>query len=153
MATKLNKLFYIILIITAFFLNYSLTASAQVVCDGYYACAITEERDNKIDLFIASCSLPYVENPYNILSQIKLLKPKCFLINRMPVTNEDEDFCSVQYVNDVNLFSAKIPAWFFSEKKLLNYFNEYQFLKFHTEDQAKLNHKVMIKNYTSYIFF
>lgn len=58
MTKKLKNLFYLILFFSLCFFYYSLPCNALVICDGSYACALTEERDDngvpsgKIDLFI-----------------------------------------------------------------------------------------------------
>jgi putative methyltransferase (TIGR04325 family) len=109
--------------------------------------------DNQIDLFIASCSLPYVEYPYNILEKVKSTNPTYILMNRMPMISDSTDFCSIQHVNDENIFTATIPAWFFSKKKLLDFFCDYKYLSFEIDGKATLNNRILIENYVGYFFY
>jgi putative methyltransferase (TIGR04325 family) len=75
--------------------------------------------DIPIQLCLFSGSLCYVSNPYQILEQLLLLKPKYLVIDRTPLTESESDLFGVQYV-PANLFKASYPIVFLSRTKLYN---------------------------------
>jgi putative methyltransferase (TIGR04325 family) len=83
----------------------------------YYAieeCAGNQE----IDVVLLSSVLPYVEKPYDILTQILTLGPQAILVDRTPFLNEDQDRLTVQTASH---YCSNIPAWFMSKKRFLNF--------------------------------
>lgn len=75
------------------------------------------------DVFLLSSVLPYVEKPYDILQIIKEKDPKYIIIDRTPFFAGDIlERITVQQ-SSKKIYDASYPAWFFNEKKFLDFFS------------------------------
>lgn len=79
----------------------------------------------KFDLVLFGCVLPYLKEPYAVLDQIMKAKPRFILIDKHPVINQDKDRLSIQRIPP-DIYPASYPAWFFSEKKFLQFMEGYE---------------------------
>jgi putative methyltransferase (TIGR04325 family) len=69
--------------------------------------------EGSVDVVITSGALQYTNVPMRYLRELCGLT-KVLVVNRLPLTTEPEDLLTVQS-SDPNVFTALLPAWFFSE--------------------------------------
>ena len=75
--------------------------------------------DGPVDVILCSSVLQYLENPYEILSNLVRAGVQYILIDRTPFIVGDNDRLTVQHVPP-SIYPASYPAWFFSEQRFLN---------------------------------
>lgn len=73
-------------------------------------------KENTVDLILLSSVLPYIKEPYAVLSQFKDFK--FVVIDKMPFIDSETDRLTIQKVPK-DIYQASYPAWFFSEKKFM----------------------------------
>lgn len=76
-----------------------------------------------VDVVLLSSVLPYLEKPWEILTQILELKISTIIIDLNFVIEGNIDRLTIQTVPP-NIYSASYPAYFLSEKKLLKLFQD-----------------------------
>lgn len=80
------------------------------------------------NIFFASSSLQYVENPYDILKQIMNYKIMYLVFDRMYFVDSAMDILTIQRVNP-GIYDASYPCWFFSKNKFIEFLkNEYELI-------------------------
>lgn len=78
------------------------------------------------DLILLSSVLPYLEAPYELLTQILKQKFAYIVIDRTPILNGFKDRMTVQHV-PAEIYDARYPAWILGRHKLLGMFeNNYE---------------------------
>jgi putative methyltransferase (TIGR04325 family) len=85
--------------------------------------------DKKSDICMFGSVLPYVEKPYELLSQMHQKKIEYIIIDRtMFANNVEEDVLTIQTIPE-NIGKAAYPAWFLSLNKFLSYIkNSYRII-------------------------
>jgi len=83
---------------------------------------IDEAPDKNTSVFLASSSLPYIENPYKLMEDVIKVGFPYIIIDRTPFL-EDRERITVQNVRP-GIYEASYPAWFLNEKKFLELFKE-----------------------------
>lgn len=73
---------------------------------------LSEQRP---DVLLMSCVLPYLESPYALLAEAFTKNFEYLLIDRHPTTDLDHDVLTVQHVPKT-IYGASYPAWFFSSE-------------------------------------
>ena len=63
-----------------------------------------------------SSVIQYLKSPIEILNQLKTANADCFLIDRTPFCDSDEDKLVIQNVPD-SIYEASYPMWIFSLSK------------------------------------
>lgn len=109
-------------------------------------------RIRKPDVVLFSSVLPYISNPYEVLSSIKNYKFKTIIIDRTPFFVENfSERITVETVPK-EIYDAKYPAWFFNYFKFLSCLSdEYELVEtFESNDQYSLNDAEII--YRALIF-
>ncbi len=79
--------------------------------------------DKPFDLSLASSSLPYVPEPYDVLQKLIALG-RFVITNRMAFIDGAEDKIAVQRVPP-EIFTGSYPAWFFSREKFLAFMQRF----------------------------
>jgi putative methyltransferase (TIGR04325 family) len=74
--------------------------------------------ENQVNLILLSSVLSYIREPYELLQ--KLSGFKFMVIDKMPLINSENDRITIQKVPP-SIYQASYPAWFFSERKFMNY--------------------------------
>lgn len=77
----------------------------------------------KIDTIIFSSVLQYLSAPYELLNDILKYDFKHILIDITTVHEQDFDRITIQRVPP-SIYEASYPAWFFSDSKLINFFEK-----------------------------
>ena len=85
----------------------------------FYATIEECMADGPVDVILCSSVLQYLENPYEILSNLVRVGVQYILIDRTPFIVGDNDRLTVQHVPP-SIYPASYPAWFFSEQRFLN---------------------------------
>ncbi len=95
-------------------------------------------KSNKIDVVLFSSVLQYLENPYELLEDIKSGTFDYVIIDRTPFI-KGEDRITVQKVSP-KIYKAKYPCWFFNKSKFLNFMSpSYELiLEFDAQDKANI---------------
>ena len=95
-------------------------------------------KSNKIDVVLLSSVLQYLENPYELLENIKSGDFDYVIIDRTPFV-KGEDRITVQKVSP-KIYTAKYPCWFFNKNKFLNFMSpSYKLiLEFDAQDKANI---------------
>lgn len=75
-------------------------------------------NERKIDAVLLSASLQYFSSPSQWLDKIKKIQARYLIIDRIPISNRQEDQITIQYVPK-HIYEASYPAWIFSKAKLL----------------------------------
>lgn len=84
--------------------------------------SIEEAASLSPNLALFGSSLPYVPKPYEILAKITSLPVRYLVVDRTPFIKDGDDRLTVQTV-PAKFGGGSYPAWFFSEKKFLNFFS------------------------------
>jgi putative methyltransferase (TIGR04325 family) len=79
-------------------------------------------KNKRADVILLSTVLQYLEEPYKLLAKARASGFKYILIDRITFLREGPERITVQYVPP-QIYEASYPAWFFEEKKFLEYFN------------------------------
>jgi putative methyltransferase (TIGR04325 family) len=96
-------------------------ASANLQFESSLTKALSQGTYN---LILLGCVLPYVSNPEEVLAEITRATPEAILIDKHPVIAGDKNRLTVQRINPT-IYEASYPAWFFSEKRFLKFFKDY----------------------------
>lgn len=84
------------------------------------ACAATAP----VDMVLLSSVLPYLENPYDLITQCHALQAPYVVVDRTPfLLSGQRDRLTVQQVPPV-IYPASYPAWFFNEEKWLAFLQD-----------------------------
>ena len=78
-------------------------------------------EDHDIDVVVLSCSLCYLEKPYEVLNEIISCKPRFILISRNPMIESTHDIVALQTVRP-SIYKASYPVWNFDFTKFKNFF-------------------------------
>jgi len=70
------------------------------------------------DLILLGCVLPYLPNPYEVLTKLTAAKANYLLIDKHPLIAGTKDRLTIQRIPP-SIYEASYPAWFFSESKFL----------------------------------
>ena len=79
-------------------------------------------KSYKIDVVLFSSVLQYLEDPYELLEEIKSGDFDYVIIDRTPFV-KGEDRITIQKVSPI-IYKAKYPCWFFNKTKFLNFMNQ-----------------------------
>ena len=95
-------------------------------------------KSYKIDVVLFSSVLQYLENPYELLEDIKSGDFNYVIIDRTPFV-KGEDRITVQKVSP-KIYKAKYPCWFFNKSKFLDLMSpSYELIfEFDTPDKANV---------------
>ncbi len=89
-----------------------------------FICNLNGVADKYFDVCLASCVLPYLEKPFEILTEISRTS-KYIILDRMPVVREiDKNVLTVQRSFHSFRDISSYPAYFFSRKRLFDKFHE-----------------------------
>ena len=80
---------------------------------------ITEQKPNVI---LVSSVLQYLENPFEILEQLMKVNAPYLILDRLALTNEEQDILTIQNVPE-EFYGSRLAHWFFSYTKLLKKIN------------------------------
>ena len=69
------------------------------------------------DILLISCTLPYLEKPHEMLSQLLEGDFRFVVIDNTPYNIEDKDRLVIQHV-PASIYPATMPAWLLSYKKI-----------------------------------
>ena len=89
------------------------------------------------DTILLSSVLPYLEDPYELLSRIIKLKIAYIVIDRTPTLEGKKDRLTVQQV-PAKIYEARYPAWVLGKDKLLGMFEQDYELIMHFDALAGL---------------
>lgn len=73
-----------------------------------------KKSGSAIDVVVIACTLPYLENPYNVLEDLINYEIPYLIVDNTPFNYQDSNRLTIQEV-DPNIYSATYPCW------LLNY--------------------------------
>lgn len=93
------------------------------------------------NVLLLSSVLQYIEDPYELLSELLLFDFEYILIDRTPFISHQKDEIKLQIVPPC-IYDASYPCWFFSEYKLNSYLSEkgYELLEdFESNDGSVLD--------------
>jgi putative methyltransferase (TIGR04325 family) len=93
-----------------------------------------------VDVTILSSVLPYIQEPYKVLAEVIRLKPPFIIFDKMPFLKEgDKDRITVQRVHP-SIYPATYPAWFFNERRFLDFLSPHYSLieEFEGSDSANI---------------
>jgi len=79
-------------------------------------------REQRPDAVLLSSVLPYLESPYDLLSDILSRGFTYVMIDRTPLLDRSDDRLTVQQVPS-EIYKASYPAWILGRKKLLDMFS------------------------------
>jgi putative methyltransferase (TIGR04325 family) len=81
-------------------------------------------NENKPNVVLLSSVLPYIRQPYELLSFITKYGIPFMIIDRLFTINSHKDRLTVQKVPPY-IYEASYPAWFFSNERFLTFIKEY----------------------------
>lgn len=95
-------------------------------------------KSYKIDVVLFSSVLQYLEDPYELLEEIKSGDFDYVIIDRTPFV-KGEDRITIQKISP-KIYKAKYPCWFFNKSKFLNFMSSsYELiLEFNALDKANI---------------
>lgn len=107
-----------------------------------------QNTSSKIDTIIFSSVLQYLSAPYELLNDILKYDFKNILIDITTVHEQDFDRITIQQVPP-SIYEASYPAWFFSDSKLINFFekNSYKLIS-----DWSLPYQINIGKHKGYFF-
>jgi putative methyltransferase (TIGR04325 family) len=79
-------------------------------------------NENKVNVVLLSSVLPYIKDPYGLLKQLEGFK--FIIIDKMPLIKANIDRLTIQKVPK-SIYPASYPAWFFSERKFMDYISRH----------------------------
>ncbi|MDX5321886.1 MAG: methyltransferase, TIGR04325 family, partial [Bacteroidota bacterium] len=91
----------------------------------HFADGLTEALKDSYDLVLFGCVLPYLEQPYEVLSLVCKAKIPFILIDKHPLIGGNRDRITVQRIPP-SIYEASYPAWFFSQAKFESFMPPYQ---------------------------
>lgn len=80
-------------------------------------------REQHPDAIMFSSVIQYLENPYALLEEILSFSFEFIIFDRTPFMEEGVDRITIQKVPS-EIYEASYPAWFFNERKFLNFFQK-----------------------------
>ncbi len=86
--------------------------------------SVSEIDLNSVNVFIMSCVLQYIKNPYDIVSLAIKSNIEYIVIDRLALTDGDKDILTIQSVPE-DFFKAKLSHWFFSKSVFLKQFENF----------------------------
>lgn len=90
-----------------------------------YVTELENTAPMSFDICLASCSIPYVENPYLTLAEIMKCS-KYLILDRMPfVDSINSDVLKLQKSKTSKHSRVSYPAWLMSRSKFLSFCDEY----------------------------
>ena len=109
------------------------------------------QSDGPYHVVFFGCVLPYLEHPFETLEAVmdKTFGQPAILLDRTPVIDGGRDRLTVQRV-PVTIHPASYPAWFFSESKLLRFFQHHDYRlasRYECDDHANIP-----SSYRGYLF-
>ena len=94
----------------------------------FYTMEEAVKNDPRINVCVISSTLPYLPDPYAFVSQLIKFRFEYIIVDRTYFIDGDRDRLVIQHVPET-IYDAHYPAWFFSEKRLLESFGpEYEIL-------------------------
>ncbi len=87
------------------------------------------------DLILFACTLPYLENPYGLLSEILGYRIPYLIIDNTPFNFKDRDRLTVQKVPP-SIYEASYPCWFLDYKKVLATIRTYSIIVEYLNDST-----------------
>jgi putative methyltransferase (TIGR04325 family) len=115
-----------------------------------------DQIPSPLDLALASSSIQYTDSPYDYCTKLQEKGPRFLFIDRLPLTPQADDFCSVQRVGPMYYGVAhSLPAWFLSEKKFFAFFADRWRMVFQyeqTKDVAILDDQPYLSAYRAILF-
>ena len=92
-------------------------------------------KKGKPDILILACTLPYIEKPYQLISELMNYDIPHIIIDNTFFNYEDKDRITVQKVPPF-IYPASYPCWFLSYKKLVTAIgdNKYTIVSEHFND-------------------
>lgn len=79
------------------------------------------------DIFVLACTLPYLEDPYQMLSQLKYYGIPYLIIDNTPFNFESRDRLTIQNVPP-SIYEASYPCWFLNYKKIIEFIKPYEMI-------------------------
>jgi len=77
----------------------------------------------EVNVVFISSVLQYIDNPYELLDQIKKYAPKYILLDRLSLLNRKNDRITVQTV-PAEIYKASYPCRFFGETNIVDHFED-----------------------------
>jgi putative methyltransferase (TIGR04325 family) len=102
--------------------NFVQTGKKYVETDCLFFHNSIEETINekgKPDLLLISCTLPYLEKPYELLQQLITYDIPYLVIDNTPFNYKSGDRLTIQKVNP-SIYMASYPCWFLDYQQILN---------------------------------
>lgn len=103
-------------------------------------------EENSPQVILLSSVLPYIKEPYALLSDLATQKIQYLIIEKMPLINAATDRLTVQRVHP-EIYDASYPAWFFSKSKFMNFINQNFDLVEDYQNDLRLNVKCEMKGF------
>jgi len=95
--------------------------------------ALTE---NTPDILLVSCTLPYIEAPYQLITELTGYRIPYIVIDNTPFNYEGRDRITVQKVHP-SIYPASYPCWFLDYEKVKSAFSShYQVVSEHLNDSV-----------------
>ncbi|MBI1770260.1 MAG: methyltransferase, TIGR04325 family [Bacteroidetes bacterium] len=115
-------------------------------------------NENRINVILLSCVLPYVENPYELLEMILQYKFEFILFDRMPFFEDNTPSRITIHKVDPTVYPATIPTHIFNESSFTKFMKrEYDLisdfeseLKIQLADGTKISNKGFIYKYSKH---
>lgn len=102
----------------------------------FYPTAGEALDEQKAGLIIISCTLPYIEEPYKLISELILLNIPVIIIDNTPFNVESRDRLTVQKVPP-SIYTASYPCWFLNYDKVKQAFtDQYRMVSEHLNDSV-----------------
>jgi len=97
------------------------------------------KKKGRPDILILACTLPYIENPYQLMGELMDYKIPHIIIDNTFFNYEDRDRITIQNVPP-SIYPASYPCWFLSYKKLVTAVadNKYLIVSEHVNDSRIL---------------
>lgn len=94
----------------------------------FYSSVESCKKEQAPNILILSSVLQYIENPYQLLTELLQCKFEFIIIDRTPFTEKKE--ITLQIVPP-NIYNASYPCWIFNKKEFIDFFrkNNYFFIE------------------------
>ncbi len=86
--------------------------------------------EKEYDLILLGCVLPYLPDPYSVLSRLLQANAAYLLIDKHPIIKAASDRLTIQRIPP-SIYEASYPAWFFSESKFLDVMKAHDLVDFY----------------------
>lgn len=103
-------------------------------------------REQQPDAIILSSVLQYLEKPYDLLREIMNRRINYLVIDRTAFIETVDDLITIQKVAE-EIYQASYPAWFFSERKFLQFLSSTYELTADFESTDRANIPSVFKGY------